>query len=152
MIEGVKEGNANVVVDGGGGLQECGESVFLVDDGIAVHPRPVAILVDVLGEEDLVDVEEHATVFLDLIELLENAFWCSRPLLLAGIVDGLDHPDLLLLDAEFAVEAAKLRGRDLRVDEPSVEEMGSVLKGEAAPLPEAFFADEEVDVLSLKSL
>ena len=108
VVEGVEEGDADVVVDGGGGLQECGEGVFLVDDGVAVHPRPVAILVDVLGEEDLVDVEEHATVFLYLIELLENAFWCSRPLLLAPIEDGLDHPDLLLLDAEFAVEAAKL--------------------------------------------
>ena len=105
-----------------------------------------------LGEEDLVDVEEHATVLLDLIKLLEDALRRRRPLLLAPIEDGLDHPDLLLLDAELAVEAAKLRGRDLGVDEPSVEENCAVFEGEAAPLPEAFFADEEVDVLSLKLL
>ena len=40
----------------------------------------------------------------------------------------------------------------LDVDGNGVEEIDVPLEGEAAPLPEAFFADEEVDVLSLKSL
>ena len=128
MIEGVKEGNANVVVDGGSSLSKWEVGVFLVDDGVLVHLRPVVILSDMLGEENLVDVEEHSTVFLYLIELLEDAFWCSRPLLLAGIVDGLDHPDLLLLDAELAVEAVQLRGSDLRVDESPVEVHRSFFK------------------------
>ena len=45
------------------------------------------------------------------------------------------------------------RGRScLGVDGQGVEEHGAVPEGEAAPFPEAFFADEEVDVLSLEAL
>ena len=33
-----------------------------------------------------------------------------------------------------------------------MEEIDAAPEGEAAPLPEAFFADEEVDVLSLEAL
>ena len=33
-----------------------------------------------------------------------------------------------------------------------MEELDVASEGEAAPLPEAFFADEEVDVLSLEAL
>ena len=33
-----------------------------------------------------------------------------------------------------------------------MEEIGVPTEGEAAPLPEAFFADEEVDVLSLQTI
>ena len=151
MIESVKEGNANVVVDGGSSLSKWEVGVFLVDDGVLVHLRPVVILSDMLGEENLVDVEGHSTVFLYLVELLEDAFWCSRPLLLAGIVDGLNHSDLLLLDAKFAIETSKLRCSDLGVNESTVEEMCSVLEGETTPLPEAFIADKEVDVFSLEA-
>ena len=127
VVEGVEVGDADVVVDGGGGLSEAKEGVFLVDDGVAVHPRPVATLVDVLGEEDLIDVEEHTSPLSRLVQLLEDALRRRGPLLLAGIDGRLHHPDHLLLDAELAVEAAKLGGRDLGVDESTMEEYRSIL-------------------------
>ena len=139
VVEGVEEGDADVEVDGGGGLSKWEVGVFLVDDGVAMHPRPVVILSDVLREEDLVDIEEHAAVLLHCVELLEDAFWSSRPLLLAGVVDGLDHPDLLLLDAELAIECSQLRGSDLGVDELAMEELDPISQRKAAPESERSF-------------
>ena len=42
---------------------------------------------------------------------------------------------------------AQHRRLDLGVDEPTMEEMGAILQGESAPCPQAFLADEEVDML-----
>ena len=61
------------------------------------------ILIDVLGEEDLVDEEKEPTVLVYLIELLDDALWCRRPLLLAGVVRRLHESDFLLLDAELPI-------------------------------------------------
>ena len=152
MIESVKESNANVEVDCSSGLSKCEVGVFLVDDGVAMHSRPVVILFDVFGEEDFIDIEKHSAVLLYFVELLKNTFWSSRPFLLARIVKGLNHHDFLLLNSKFTVETAKLRCCDFRVDESSVEEMCSVFEGKTTPLPEAFIADEEVDVFSLEAL
>ena len=121
VVEGVEVGDTDVVVDGGGGLSHWTEGVLLVDDGVAVHPRPIAVGVDVLGEEDLVDVEEKTTCLSSFVELLDDGLRSGRKLLLAGIDQGFDQSHLLLLDAEFSIEAPQLRCRDLGVDVPSME-------------------------------
>ena len=36
------------------------------------------IVIDVLGEEDLVDEEKEPAVLVYLIELLDDALWCRR--------------------------------------------------------------------------
>ena len=47
---------------------------------------------------------------------------------------------------------AKSETSCIGVEDYLVEELDVASEGEAAPLPEAFFADEEVDVLSLEAL
>ena len=103
-----------------------------------------------LGEEDLVDVEEHPAPLSSLVQLIEDALRRRRPLLLAGIVDGLHHSDLLLLDAELAIECSQLRGSDLGVDELAMEELDPISQGEAAPLSKRSFRHQEVNVLWLE--
>ena len=121
VVEGVEVGDTDVVVDGGGGLSHWTEGVLLVDDGVAVHPRPIAVGVDVLGEEDLVDVEEKTTCLSSLVELLNDGIRCGWKLLLAGVDHGFDQSYFLLLDAEFSIEAPQLRRRDLSVDVSPME-------------------------------
>ena len=91
-----------------------------------------------LGEEDLVDVEEHPAVLPGLVKLIQYALRRRWPLLLAEVDGRLHHPDFLLLDPKLAIECSQLRGRDLRIDEPAMEEANAIPQGEATPGPQGF--------------
>ena len=121
MVEGVEVGNSNILVDGGGCLSKWEVRKLLVDDGVGVHPRPITVGIDMLGEEDLIDVEEKTTCLSRFVKLFNDVLRCGWKLLLAGVDHGFDQSYFLLLDAEFSIEAPQLRWRDLSVDVPPME-------------------------------